>query len=123
LAQRANDSEGNELSAEEIEKRLSFSPRETIFSSWKGEGLISRIQLFFSWVNQSEILIELTFFPDYINQQIYNINEFLNWLKPILVALKTKEYYVRYENASWEYGDTSEFSGVIFSNLQHPVNS
>ncbi len=118
----ADDEDGNEVSADEIKNLLSSSSRKTIFSFWKSEGLISGIQLFFLWANQSEIFIELTFKPDHINQKLFNINEFLNWLKPILAALNTKEYYVRYENASWEYGDIGEDSLVIFSNAQYPIN-
>lgn len=92
--ENATDSEGNNLSADEIEKRMSFSLRETITSCWKGEGLISQIQVFFHWINQSEIMIELTFFPDDIDQKEFNVDKFLVWLKPVLVALKSREYYV-----------------------------
>jgi len=122
--EKATDSQGHELSVEDIKKHFSLSSHdgETIISYWRSDGLISRLQLFFIWQKRSEIFIELTFFPEDIDKKIFNIKEFLKWLKPILLALNTNEYYVRYQNISWKYGDTSESSGVIFSNWQGRVN-
>ncbi len=119
----ASDSEGNKLSAEEISNQLSKSDAETIVSYWKCQGLISQVQLFLSWNNKSKIFIELTFFPQDVDKEAYSLEKFKEWLKPFLVALNTKTYFVRYENASWLYGDTNEFSGVIFSSSPHENNS
>ena len=82
----------------------------------------THIQLFFYWKDKSNIFVELTFFPQSINEQNYSLENFMVWLKPILVSLNTSTYYVRYENASWVYGDTSQSSGVIFSNTEYPIN-
>ena len=118
----AIDPEGHQLSVEEVEKSLSFSSSETIVSYWRCEGLVSQVQLFFSWSNPSGVYVELTFFPNDIVHDLFSLREFLDWLKPILIALETNEYYVRYENVSWEYGDVSRTSGVIFTNSQYAVN-
>lgn len=118
----ATDSEGDEISVDEMIERLSSSEAETIVSYWTCQGLISQVQLFFFWNKDSNVFIELTFFPQDVDKKEYSLKEFLKWLKPFLVSLKTSAYFVRYENASWKYGDTSETSGVIFTNLHYAIN-
>ena len=117
-----NDTEGNEISAEEMIKRISSSDTETIFSYWLCHGLVSQVQLFLSWTDGSKIFVEITFFPQDVNKEKYSLETFLGWLKPLLASLNTSTYFVRYENASWNYGDTSETSGVIFTNSQYAIN-
>ena len=112
----ATDSEGNDLNAQQMEERLSLSSSETIVSHWISKGLISQVQLFLSWESNSKIFIEITFFPNDVERDHFNLHLFFEWLAPILDALETNEYYVRYENASWKYGDISQHSGVIISN-------
>ena len=118
----ASDSGGNELSADGVTERLSTSESETIVSYWTCQGLISQVQVFFYWNNHKSIFVELTFFPQDVDSRVYSLEKFFNWLKPILVSLNTSTYFVRYENASWKYGDTSETSGVIFTNTQYAIN-
>ncbi|MBD3647871.1 MAG: hypothetical protein HUJ31_10565 [Pseudomonadales bacterium] len=118
----AADSEGHELSVDGMIERLSASESETILSCWTCEGLISPLQIFFSWNKDTNVFVELTFFPQDVDSREYSLTGFLDWLRPVLVALNTSKYFVRYENASWQYGDTSETSGVIFTNVQHAVN-
>ncbi|WP_312956359.1 hypothetical protein [Pseudomonas songnenensis] len=118
----AFDSEGKELSPSELVDRLSSSGSQSIVSYWLCEGLVSQIQLFFSWQEGSKIFVELTFFPQDVDRGAYSLKSFLDWLRPFLVALKESAYYVRYENASWVFGDASDASGVIFTNAQYPIN-
>ncbi len=118
----ATDSEGDNLSVEEMRERLSSAVTETIVSYWECQGLISHVQLFFSWRDRLKVFVELTFFPQDIDEQNYSLETFITWLRPILVALNINTFYVRYENASWVFGDTSESSGVIFSNSQYAIN-
>jgi hypothetical protein len=118
----ATDSEGNQLAVEDIARHLSSTATGTIASYWQSQGLISQLQIFLAWKDWSDIFVELTFFPQDVDRQNYSLESFLAWLRPILVALKTDTYYVRYENASWKYGDTSEFSGVIISNARYATN-
>lgn len=118
----ASDLEGNELTVGDIILKLTKSESETISSGWRCQGLISQIQLLLSWQNKSKVFIELTFFPEDIDSKTYSLESFKNWLKPFLVALNTKTFFVRHENVSWLYGDTSEFSGIIFTNSEHSIN-
>lgn len=118
----STDSEGNIISTQGIIKRLSSSDTETISSYWLCQGLVSQVQLFISWAKGEEIFVEITFFPQDVDTTAYTLTEFTGWLKPILVALSTSTYFVRYENSSWSYGDISETSGVIFTNSQYAIN-
>lgn len=96
----AYDTEGNELTINDLNETISSSKSETIVSYWHCEGLISQIQLFFSWQNNSKIFIEVTFFPQDIDRNLYSLEAFKSWLKPLLVALNVRIYFVRYENVS-----------------------
>lgn len=118
----ASDSGGNELSADGVTECLSTSESETIVSYWTCQGLISQVQVFFYWNKDASIFVELTFFPQDVDSRVFSLETFLDWLKPILVSLNTSTYFVRHENASWKYGDTSETSGVIFTNAQYAIN-
>jgi hypothetical protein len=118
----AFDSEGKELSPSDIVKRLAAPGRQTIVTYWMCQGLISQIQLFFSWQESSRVFVELTFFPQDVDRGAYSLKSFLEWLRPFLVALNESAYYVRYENASWVFGDDGNASGVIFTNAQYPIN-
>jgi len=122
VLERATNSEGTELSIEELHSTLNNSDKQTIINHWKSDGLIKHFQFMFFWEENSKVFLELTFFPDELDGKLYNLYSFLYWLKPILVTLGIKEYYVRYENASWQYGDVSDGSGVIFTNIQHAIN-
>ena len=118
----ASNAEGGELTTKEIKSLISSSATQTISSGWECHGLISQIQIFLNWVEIDEIFIELTFFPNDVNEKAYSLEAFKAWLKPFLVALNTDTYFVRYENVSWKYGDTSKDSGVIFTNKECELN-
>jgi hypothetical protein len=81
------------------------------------ENLIRDLKLFFEWNKRGDIFVELTFFPEEIDTETFNLDLFMGFLKPIIKISDTQQFYVRYENASWEYGDVSQYSGVIFYNL------
>jgi len=119
---KATDTEGEEVSSQEAIELLNSSSSQNIISIWECTGILSQIQLFYSWQNKSKIFIELTIFPQDFNSEVYSLKEFKIWLKPILIALNTNIFYVRYENASWKYGDTSQDSGVIFTNKECKFN-
>lgn len=119
---KATETEGEEISSQEAIEFISSSPSGNIISIWKCTGMLSQMQLFYSWKNKSKIFIELTIFPQDFNKAEYSLKNFEIWLKSILVALNISTFYVRYENASWKYGDTSRYSGVIFTNKECKIN-
>ena len=83
----------------------------------KPENLIRDLQVFFSWDVKGEIFTEFSFSPRDVDVEKFNMDRFMGFLKPIIKTSGTQRFYVRYENGSWEYGDVSQYSGVIFYNL------
>jgi len=119
---KATNTEGEEISSHEAINLLNSSSTDNIISIWQCTGILSQIQLLYSWKNNSKIFIELIIFPQDFNKEAYSLKEFKIWLKPILITLNTSIFYVRYENASWKYGDINQDSGVIFTNNECNIN-
>ena len=112
----ASNNTGDKLDVSQLENSIASLPSDSITSRWSSSRLIKHLQLFFSWDNADKVFIEITFFPNDVDRQSFSLVAFQDWLGPILKSLDTTEYYVRYENASWKYGDTGKYSGVIISN-------
>lgn len=115
-------SEPREIDVKEIAERLSSCDAEAIVSSWTSDGLVSQFKLGFAWNEPQEISVTLSFLPQDVDRGAYSLNAFLDWLKPFLAALGTDTYFVRYGSYPWEYGDTGETSGVIFTSSDYPIN-
>lgn len=115
-------SEGREIEVAEIIERLSSCDAEGILAGWTSDGLVSEFQLSFFWDEDTAISVALSFVPQDVDRGAYSLNAFLDWLKPFLVALDTDTYFVRYGSYPWEYGDTGETSGVIFTSSEYPIN-
>ena len=80
----------------------------------KGTGPLSRLQVFVAAEDDGSPFIELTFFPEDVAQTQGLRDEFIRWADGLRVELEARRLYVRYENASWEFGDVSPSSGVFF---------
>lgn len=59
--------------------------------------------------------LELTFFPDDVVPEGDPLIAVIQFLRNICVGTTVTEYFVRFENASWSFGDTAAGSGVIFT--------
>ena len=59
--------------------------------------------------------LELTFFPNDIVTDGDPLFAVIQFLRNICEGTTITEYFVRYENASWSFGDTAFGSGVIFT--------
>lgn len=77
------------------------------------EALITNMQVLLAWNDSKKVFVEFTFFPEDVCNR-FSFNEFVNFISPFITASGSKEYFVRYENASWEYGDISLQGGVIY---------
>ncbi len=78
-----------------------------------GTELISRLQITLHWQNLQEVSWELTIFPEVVRRP-FSLKLFKEFLDPILIIAQPEMYFVRYENGSWRYGDTSKEGGVIY---------
>ena len=112
--EEASDMEGETLGFAEARHYVETAASGMLHTFWRSSGLISHLQLFFSWENR-EFFAEITFFPQDVTREQFSLDRFFQFLEPIVRATNTEELYVRYENVSWRTGDTSKTSGVIFS--------
>jgi hypothetical protein len=105
------DKDGKEV--ESILQDNVFENEDDFYLLLNGRGkenvLIKDLNAFITLESKGVYEIELDFSPD-----AYSYDAFVTFLKSILKHVKTKEFYVKYENVSWQYGDTSSDSGVIF---------
>ena len=57
--------------------------------------------------------LELTFFPGDVARTPSLRRDFIEWANQMQRCLRARRYHARYENASWELGDTGPDSGVF----------
>lgn len=86
-----------------------------------GNGLIPQLQLFIDEDRDAQKhCLEVTFFPNDINAQHWSLLAFRTLVDEWNAILKSDDYFVRYENASWDLYDPSGL-GVIYSRNRPPV--
>lgn len=86
-----------------------------------GGGMIPHVQLFIDENRDTnEYCLEVTFFPDDIDTKRFSLEAFQQLIEDWNAVLKSDDYFVRYENASWDLYDPSGL-GVIYTRTQPPV--
>ncbi|MDN2710164.1 hypothetical protein O0880_12115 [Janthinobacterium sp. SUN118] len=88
---------------------------------WDDGSNPKHIQAFFYWDAAGSIFCELTFFPQDFDRAHFSLNEFLRMLSKLVSAAHSKEYYVRFENASWQHGKPMKHGNVILSHKKFPL--
>ena len=78
-----------------------------------GTGVLRRIQVFVYCEDDGSPFIELTFFPEDVVQSPALQRDFTEWAQGACRQLQARRLFVRYENASWTFGDTGSNSGVF----------
>ncbi|MDY6970665.1 MAG: hypothetical protein SVR08_18725 [Spirochaetota bacterium] len=76
---------------------------------------IQQLQMYIFTDSNGQPFIELTFFPQDLNLSAERIDEFLSLIEEWKDILEATKFFVRYENMSWKLGDTSKYSGVIYT--------
>jgi hypothetical protein len=79
----------------------------------EGSGLLRQLQIWVWCETDGSPFVEITFFPDDVRPGSNLKHEFLLWANDLQVRLGAQRYYVRYENASWAFGNTQQGSGVF----------
>ncbi|GAB7129780.1 hypothetical protein JCM19000A_42880 [Silvimonas sp. JCM 19000] len=90
-------------------------PRGTVFTTWTHGAVIEQLQFYVSWKDPQKIFAEITFFPEDIDWNKYSADDFLEFVAEIVAASGEPDFYLRYENANWRYGDIGPESWVILS--------
>lgn len=81
----------------------------------------SHIQAYFFWSAADEIFCELTFFPQDFDSTSFTLDGFMLMLRKLVSVAHSKEYYVRFENASWRHGESTKYGDVILSHETFPL--
>jgi len=80
-------------------------------------GIFTQLQCFAGADHESAFL-ELTFFPKELVCSDDSLVTLVRFLNSLCLDTDISEYFVRYENASWEFGKTGNGTGVIFTRSQ-----
>jgi len=81
----------------------------------KGRSPIRCLQVFVLPEADGSPFVELKFSPVDVETSETLTDDFIRCVDDIRKQLRAKRYYVRYENASWEFGDTGRYSGVFLA--------
>lgn len=80
--------------------------------------LIPVLQLFIDWpVDEGAYSLEVSFFPSDLDPQAFQVSAFVALIEEWRSVLGADDYFVRYENASWDWYDANGL-GVIFTGHQ-----
>jgi hypothetical protein len=86
-----------------------------------GGGIIPHLQIF---IDHDRVTykhdVEVTFFPNDIDKHQFSLRSFRSLVEGWNDILNSADYFVRYENASWDLYDPKGL-GVIYSRNQQPV--
>ncbi|MEQ9466394.1 MAG: hypothetical protein RLN88_03230 [Ekhidna sp.] len=74
---------------------------------------IKKLQFFLS-PEENDYFLEITFSPDDLGNESNLLENLSIWFEKLEDFINPLEYYVRWENASWNYGDEGLGSGVLF---------
>ena len=86
----------------------------SIHATFENEmALVSHMQLYLFWDQSEKVSVEFTFFPESVVGS-FSFSLFDQFITRFVAASGSSEYFVRYENASWKYGDLSPEGGVIY---------
>jgi hypothetical protein len=74
---------------------------------------IKNLQAFIAQNEDGSPFVELTFFPEDVEPGQSLRLDFIAWADSLRILTQARRYCVRYENASWQFGDTGPRSGVF----------
>ena len=78
-----------------------------------GKGLVQELQVFVCLEDDGSPFVELTFAPEVVAATSSLRDDFIEWVEEMQARLRSRRSFVRYENASWRFGDTGAHSGVF----------
>ena len=88
----------------------------------EGSGLIKFLQVFVFSEEDGAPFVELTFFPDDVERTPTLRGDFIEWANTMRARLGARRYYARYEDVSWQFGDTGANSGVFLVSDEADAN-
>ena len=110
-----NDNEGESItpSVEALESCLNTEEGyiHGVFES--NISLIRNIQVFLDWPEDGKFGVELSYFPQDINSDLFEFDKFFKKIYMWWDKLESEEIFIRYENASWEWYNPKDL-GVFY---------
>lgn len=79
-----------------------------------GISIINNLIIFIDWPEDDKFAVEISFFPRDINMEIFTIENMMEYIEKLSILLNASDYFVRYENASWDLYDPKGL-GVIYT--------
>jgi hypothetical protein len=80
--------------------------------------LIPVLQVFIDWpMDHRGYGVELSFFPADLDSEAFRVDSFIALIEAWQCVLSADDYFVRYENASWDWYDANGL-GVIYTGSQ-----
>ncbi|WP_236615863.1 hypothetical protein, partial [Rhodopirellula europaea] len=114
----AHDSNGEPLAFDAAEFVKSFATIPSAHATLSNvAGLFDSLQCF-ACADQNGAFLELTFFPADLAPSDDPLVHVVRFLNSLCGGTSVSEYFVRYENASWQFGTTGPNTGVIFTRSQ-----
>jgi hypothetical protein len=112
----AFDDEGRPIGIESIGEFLGNLPltKSIQIGGESPNCIIKKIQVFLYIEDDASVSVEVTFFPQDIKLKLFEITSFLELMLFWQQTANAHISYLRYENASWKFGDTSKSGGVIY---------
>ena len=71
-------------------------------SGESSKDMIKHLQLFVCYEDEDSLFLEFTFFPGDIDEEKFDLPDFLNLLRYWRLTAGATEYYLRRENVSWK---------------------
>lgn len=104
--------EGDEIVKVELPANIQRASG-SISTIWNCGRNPEHIQAFFHWDAPDKVFCELTFFPQDFDSETFTLMGFLSMLSKLVLAARSDEYYLRYEDGSWRHGQQKKDSVIL----------
>jgi hypothetical protein len=78
-----------------------------------GSNILTHLQIFVAVGVDEPLFLEVTFFPQDLRPKTALFDAFTSWASDLCETVGGTRYFVRYESASWQFGDAGPNSGVF----------
>ena len=84
--------------------------------------LLPRLQTFVDWDGgpSGDHCLEVSYFPQDVDAASFSVSAFRQLVEDWRTTLEASDYFVRYENASWDLYDPAGL-GVFYTHLRQPL--
>lgn len=100
--------------------RIFTSESGYVHGCWSSAAaLLPRLQTFIDW-DAAGYCLEVSYFPQDVDPESFSVRGFRQLVEDWRETLGAEDYFVRYENVSWELYDSAGF-GVFYTHQRPPL--